>query len=58
MATTAYETALHAIEQLTSEERQRRRSDLADGSSSGAAFVDALLGGYVLPLLIDNSGRA
>ncbi len=48
MATTAYEAALHAIEQLTPEERQRLRSDLArldlaDGLPSGAAFVDALL---------------
>lgn len=48
MATTPYEDALHAVERLTPEERRRLRSDLArlelaDGSPSGADFVDALL---------------
>ncbi len=64
MATTPYEDALHAVERLTPEERRCLRShlvrlELADGSPSGAGFVDMLLGSPPLdPVGLDAMEQA
>lgn len=62
MSTTPYEEVLHAVEQLTPEERRRLQSDLirldrANEVPSGAAFVDALEADPPDPVAWEKIGR-